>query len=152
MGRTCRICQRSRPNEQFGGKGLRAVICSKCRQRPKVEQQRILATDEVHGFLQQSNISAKNIQRLAELASLDDAAFARLRILVLEIATVQPRKRKRWKRLRQDHAELYERITDSGLFDYLLDEEECRLGLVDDDGCDDESLAWEDVWLENEEP
>lgn len=147
MGRTCRICQRSRPNEQFGGKGLRAVICSKCRQRPKVEQQRILATDEVHGFLQQSNISAKNIQRLAELASIEDAEFSRLRTLVLEIATVQPRKRRRWKRLQQDHSELYNRITDSGLFDYLLDEQDWQLGLVDDDCCDDESLRREDVWL-----
>ena len=152
MGRTCLICKRSRPNERFGGKGLRAVICSKCRQRPKAEQRRILATDEVHGFLQQSNISTKNIQRLVELASDEDAEFARLRSLVLEIATVLPRKRRRWKLLRQDHSELYERITDSGLFDYLLDEQECQSSLDDDDCFDDESFSWEDVWLENEEP
>jgi hypothetical protein len=100
----------------------------------------------------QTNISAKNIQRLAALASVEDAEFGRLRNLVLEIANVQPRKRRRWKLLRQNHSELYKRIADAGLFDHLLDEQECW-PMHDDDACSDEqSLSWEDVWLENDEP
>jgi hypothetical protein len=100
----------------------------------------------------QTNISAKNIKRLAALASVEDAEFGRLRSLVLEIATVQPRKRRRWKLLRQNHSELYKRIADSGLFDYLLDEQECWPMHDDDAGFDDQSVSWEDVWREHEEP
>lgn len=136
----------------MGGKGQRAVICSKCRQRPKAEQQRILANDEFYGFMLQSNISAKNIKRLAELASAGGAGFGRLRTLVLEVAIAQPRKRKRWQLLQRDHLELYKRVTNSGLFNHLLDEQDW-LSNRDDSNCfDDESLRWEDVWFENYEP
>ena len=122
MGRTCRICGRSRPNEQFGGKGERASTCSKCRQRPKDERRLILATEEVHGFLNQSRISDKNIKRLGELAGIDDAAFQSLRSLVLQIATIRPGKRRRWKVLRLQHLDLFEQIVDCGHFDDWLDQ------------------------------
>ena len=131
---------------------MRAIICSKCRQRPKEERQRILATEEVHGFLMQSNISSKNIKRLEELAAIEDAEFQDLRSLVLEIATVRPRKRRRWKLLRQNHSELCERIVDSGLFDYLLEEHNFERMPCDDGITEDEDVSWDDVWLENEEP
>lgn len=127
MSRFCRICGRERPNERFGGKGLRAVICSTCRQRPKHEKTRILATEEVNGFLDQTNISAKNIRRLEELKSIEDEAFQLLRGLVLEIALKQPHKRRRWKLLRQNHTDLYDRLVDFGLVDHPPDDFEFRL-------------------------
>ena len=131
MGRTCQICGRSRPNEQFGGKGERASTCSKCRHRPKEERRRILAIEEVHGLLNQSRISAKNIKRLEELVAIDDAEFQSLRSLVLQIATVRPGKRRRWKAIQQQHADLFKQIVDCGFFDYLLDQYDCDLTLDD---------------------
>jgi len=124
MGRTCRICSRERPNEQFGGKGYSASVCKKCRKRPKSEQQRILATDEVLGFLlDQSNISAKNIKRLETLATIEDERFQRLRTLVSEIALVKPHRRRRWSYLRTQHPGLYKQAVDAGL---IQDTEDCN--------------------------
>ncbi|HQX52816.1 MAG TPA: hypothetical protein PLR25_23045 [Planctomycetaceae bacterium] len=124
MGRNCRICGRKRPNEKFGGKGYAAFVCRDCRQRPKPEQALILAKDEVWGFLQQTNISAKNIARLESLASIQDAAFQELRMLVLEIASVRPRKRKRWKNVWLEYPDLYRRVIAAGWFsNYDLDEQ-----------------------------
>jgi len=137
MGRYCRICGRERSNEKFGGKGYAAFVCRDCRQLPKAEQALILASDEVWGFLEQTNISAKNIARLESLASVHDAAFQELRMLVLEIARVSPRKRNRWKKVRQERPDLYRRIVAAGWFsEYDLDEQldylelsrECRNG------------------------
>lgn len=124
MGRYCKICGRSRPNEQYGGRGLRSVVCARCRRRPKSERQWILATDEVYGFLTQSNISKKNIKRIEQLASIEDATFQDLRTLVLEIATVLPRKRKRWKTLRKRYPDLFRLAVGSNLVDDFLDESE----------------------------
>lgn len=122
MGRTCRICGMSRANEQFGGRGLRAVVCRRCWQLPKADLQRILATDEVYGFLDQSRISAKNIQSLRELEAIDRVTFQSLRTIVFEIATVVPRKRKRWTILPDKHPDLFQRIINSDWFDHVLDE------------------------------
>ena len=124
MGRRCRICGRERANEKFGGKGYGAFVCRDCRQRPKAEQALILATDEVWGFLEQTNISAKNIVRLESLAAIADAAFQELRLLVLEIGRVRPRKRKRWKNVWRDHPDLYRKVVAAGWFsEYNLDEQ-----------------------------
>ena len=131
MGRTCRICGRQRPNEQFNGKGYGASVCKRCRKRPKAEQQRILATDEVLGFLMnQKNISAKNILRLEKLASIEDADFQTLRVLALEIAQVKPHKRRRWKFL---HADLYRRAKNAGLLEDFDDDQIPNVAMVLDD-------------------
>ncbi len=153
MGRTCQICGRSRPNEQFGGSGQSAMVCSECRQRiPKKERRRILAIEEMHGFLSQSNISAKNIKRLNELGSIEDTDFQTLRTLTLEIAIVLPKRRRRWSLLRQNRSDLYLRIVDSGLFDYLLDEYCHDPTFYDDELTEDQSFEWENCWFKNEEP
>ena len=124
MGRTCRICGRGRANENFGGKGYSASVCRDCRKLPKTQQALILATDEVWGFLEQTNISAKNIARLETLASIEDAAFQKLRMLVLDVARVRPRKRKRWKNVWLEHPDLYRRVIAAGWFsEYDLDEQ-----------------------------
>ena len=66
IGRFCAICGHSRPNEQFGGRGERARVCRQCRKRPHEERRRILLQEEILGFLDQSNISSKNLRRLGE--------------------------------------------------------------------------------------
>jgi hypothetical protein len=151
MGRYCKICGYSRPNEQFGGRGLRAVICKKCRTRPKPERERILATDEVYGFLDQSNISAKNINRLQELDSIEHEPFQQLRSLVLAIAHVKPGKKRRWKVLRAKHRNLFDRLVESGLFDHLLDEAGIWFEPMSESATID-SEDWKDVWWENTPP
>jgi len=117
MGRICQICGCERPNEQFGGRGQRASTCKRCLRRPKAERRLILATDEVRGFLDQSNISAKNIQRLEQLASINDEAFQELRQLVIDIARISPRRKRRWIRIRDQEPELFEHCLQFGLLD-----------------------------------
>ena len=133
MGRRCRVCGRERANEKFGGKGYGAFVCRDCRQRPKAEQALILATDEVWGFLDQTNISAKNIARLESLASIADAAFQELRLLVLEIGRVRPRKRQRWKNVQREYPDLYRKVVAAGwLYEHDLDEQLDHLELPHD--------------------
>lgn len=119
MGRYRRVCGRHRPHEQFGGRGQRAIICSKCRRLPREERMRVLWLDEIFEFLEQSNISKKNLRRLQQLEAEEIAEVASLASLVRRIACVHPRKRKRWNRLRQEHRELFREAVDAGILDYI---------------------------------
>ncbi len=113
MGRTCLLCFRERPHERFGGKGYGARVCKECRQLSKSTQIRILAEHEILRFIDQKNISAKNIQRLEELESIEDPRFQFLRRLILEIARLAPRKRKRSITLRSQHPLIYRHAVDA---------------------------------------
>lgn len=115
MGRVCGCCGCERPNERFGGKGQRARICSDCRRLPKAELQRNLAIGEILGFMDQSNISQKNIARLNGLALIDDATFQKLRTMILEIAQLAPRRRRRWKLVAANNSNLLQRAIEAGL-------------------------------------
>ena len=119
MGRYCRVCGRHRPHEQFGGRGQRAIVCRKCRRLPREQRMRALWMDEIYGFLEQSNISKKNLRRLGQLETEEIADVASLAALVRQIAEVHPRKRKRWKRLRQQHRGLFRRAVDAGVIDFI---------------------------------
>jgi len=96
-------------------------VCADCRKLPMAEQQRRLAMDEILGFLEQSNISAKNIVRVKELVSIADPRFQVLRELILEIALVKPHKRRRWKFLREHRLDLLQRAVDAGLVEELVE-------------------------------
>lgn len=119
MGRYCRVCGRHRPHEQFGGRGQRAIVCRKCRRLPREQRMRALWLDEIYGFLEQSNISKKNLRRLGQLESEDIADVASLAGLVRQIAEAHPRRRNRWKRLRQQHRDLFRRAIDAGIIDFI---------------------------------
>ena len=122
MGRYCRICGRVRPHEYFGGKGRRQYVCRDCRKRPKAEVERIEREDEICGFMEQSNISEKNIQRLETLIHSKVPGIADLASLVLAVARVKPHKRRRFKFLARHHRDLLNRLIQSGLFDGFVDE------------------------------
>ena len=77
---------------------------------PREERQRIEQLDELHGFLNQSNISGKNIARLKTLTQETDTEVRELASLVLEIALVHPRKRRRWKFLARQRRDLFKRM------------------------------------------
>ena len=114
-GHFCRICGAIKPNEAFSGKGHRNHICKSCSSRPKAEREAIIQQEEIIGFLQQSNISRKNMSRLRDLVKSENARTAELAGLVLEVAEVKPSKKRRLKFLAQKRSELLDRLEQIGL-------------------------------------
>ena len=112
MGHYCRICGRSPPNEQFSGRGHRIHVCKKCQRLPREKRDRPERLDELHGFLHQSVISARNVARLKTLSGHEDQAVAEHAALILEIARVLPRKQNRWLKLARRHRPLFERAVE----------------------------------------
>ncbi len=106
-GRWCRICDGGRPNEEFSGQGHRECICKDCQAIPKSERDRIDIERELYGYAEQSNISAKNIRRLTELADHEDPGIREHAGALLEIARIYPCRRRRWKRLEKTHFSLF---------------------------------------------
>ena len=76
---------------------------------PREKRDHIEHLDELWDFLDQSNISAKNIERLKVLASDSDPEVQTLARLVLDIALVHPHKRRRWRHLAAHQRELFHR-------------------------------------------
>jgi hypothetical protein len=109
MPHYCRICGRGRRNEKFTGRGRRNHICKDCQRLPREQRDRIERMDELYGFLDQSNISPKNIARL-DLAQHASSQLKELALLILAVARVKPHKRRRWKFLEQNHPELFQRL------------------------------------------
>jgi hypothetical protein len=110
MPHYCRICGRGRANEKFSGRGHRNHICKDCQRLPRDQLDRIERMDELYGFLEQSNISPKNITRLKILGQHANSEVKHLALLILEVARVKPHKRRRWKFLAQNHHELFLRL------------------------------------------
>jgi hypothetical protein len=110
MPHYCRICERSRRNEKFSGREHRDHICKDCQRLPRDQRDRIECMDELYGFLDQSNISGKNIARLEILAQHASNEVKNLALLLLEVARVKPHKRRRWKFLAQNHSGLFLRL------------------------------------------
>lgn len=117
MGHWCRICGRERPNEKFSGRGHRDHVCRECARLPREEREAITQLDELFGFLTQSHISPKNRKRLAMLAQSSNAEIAEQARLILEIAEVQPHKRRRLRFLSEKHPDLLRRLRQTGLID-----------------------------------
>jgi hypothetical protein len=144
MGRYCNVCHRQRPNEKFGGRGQRARICNHCRKLPKLELHRILAIDEMCGFLSQSNISLKNQKRLQELAKSEDNQVGEMALLIFSIAQIRPFKKKRWPTIRQVAKHLYDQAIELGVLDEdCFDEHpegrfDCQDSEDIDDDCDED--------------
>jgi hypothetical protein len=90
-------------------------VCSDCRKRPKADVEQIERADEIMGFMEQSNISAKNIQRLETLTYSELPFIVDLASLVLAVARVKPHKRRRFKFLATRHRDLLNELIRSGL-------------------------------------
>lgn len=115
MGHYCRICGKTRPNEKFSGKGHKNYICKECNQKPKNEINEIEQEEEIFNFLNQSNITKKNIDRLKELVNSNNKRIAELANIVLEVATVKPHKKRRLKVLAKDNKDLLGKLEETGL-------------------------------------
>jgi hypothetical protein len=111
MGHWCHICGRTRANEKFSGRGHRDHVCKDCQRTPRAKRDRLEHIDELWDFLNQSNISAKNIERLKVLVSGSgsDTEVQTLALLVLDIALVHPHKRQRWRHLATRQRDLLHR-------------------------------------------
>ncbi len=143
LGRFCDVCGRARPNEHYGGRGQRARICRACRRQPVEIRTRALLTAEILDFLDQSNISSKNLKRLTAIEAEATEEVSILATLVRRIAEVMPLKRKRWKRLKQQHPQLLDLALVAGLLD---SEDLDRLGDFTDCLIDREDFCG--IWIE----
>lgn len=115
MGHSCRICRRIRANEKFSRKGHKNHICKDCTKKPKEERDAIDQTNEIFGYLKQSNISKKNLSRLEELSHSTNDHIALLASVALKVGRVKPHKRRRLKFLAKEHRDLLEQLKETGL-------------------------------------
>ena len=115
MGHYCRICGRIRPNEAFSSKGHRIHVCKKCAALPQNEREAIEQEDEIFGYLKQSHISEKNVDRLKTLVSSENERISGLAAIVLEVAKIKPFKRRRLKVLARERNDLLRKLEETGL-------------------------------------
>jgi hypothetical protein len=114
-GHYCRICGRIRPNEKFSGKGHRDHICKECAKKPKAVIDEIDQEGEILGYLRQSHISKKNVDRLTILVEIDNEKIAEFAGIVLEVAQVHPYKKRRLKFLARERRDLLVKLDETGL-------------------------------------
>ena len=76
---------------------------------PREKRDGIERLDELWGFLDQRNISAKNVARLKTLVAHPNPEVQRLATLVLDVALVHPFKCRRWRHLAARHRDLFHR-------------------------------------------
>jgi hypothetical protein len=110
VGHHCRICHRERANERFSGKGHRTHVCMECQRLPQATRKHIEEVAEILGFLTQSHISSRNLERLKILGESSDEEVACLARVVLEIGEIRPYKRRRLKVLAKEHKDLFARL------------------------------------------
>lgn len=110
MGHYCRICDRERPNEAFTGRGHRNHVCKQCQRLPHDQRRKIEHLDELAHFLSQSNISAKNMQRIEGLTKSADPEVRDWAAAILAVARRFPRKRRRYVRMAREQPDLLRRL------------------------------------------
>ena len=121
------MCKRYRPNECFSGRGHARHLCKQCARRPRAQRDRIRALDDIRGFLEQSNISAKNITHLECLCTSTDQDVRELAALVLDVARVKPHARRRLRYLRVHRPDLLAQLVRYGLCDEWVEWETAQL-------------------------
>lgn len=81
----------------------------------KHERESIEQRSEIFNFMEQSNISEKNMARLNHLIESPDKEIAYLASIVLEVAKVKSHKKRRIKVLARERKDLLEKLNDTGL-------------------------------------
>lgn len=89
---------------------------------------------DLFGFLNQKNISVKNIARLQSLCEFDDPDVRQLAKTVLDVAKVAPRRRKRAGYLRLHHPDLYQQLVQLGIYDEWVEDPEPEYLMETSDG------------------
>ncbi len=129
MGRYCRICGHSRPNENFSGHGHKIGICNKCKRLGKKKIQEIEDSEFIYDvFYEQSNISKGNIQRLRQIGENATGKDAEIAMTIAEVAKYYPAKKKRFGKLYHNKKPLFDKLVELGfIHDFItpmIEEEE----------------------------
>lgn len=90
-------------------------MCKDCQHLSKEELLRAKNLRTVFGILNQSNISSRNIDQLRELSVETDSEVVTIAELVLRVASVHPRRRRRLGYLRREHPRLLQQLIDTSL-------------------------------------
>jgi len=127
--RMCKYCF----NESVRHQGL----CHECLQRPKEENEKQLAIINakvtLSDFLWQKNISAKNLKTIKGFCESEDGELRELASLVLMIGTRFPRKKKRYRRIREQDTKLFQQLRRNLLFNWLEEGSCCEPEFEDGD-------------------
>lgn len=120
MGRICDICGCERPNESFGGRGMRARVCKKCMEKPKAKRKLLLAEGTLTSFLAQTHISDNNMIKIRQFAANPNPDISLLAEEMLEVLRNVPAlERKKGKRsllvTSEMSTEIYSRWHSTGL-------------------------------------
>ena len=98
-----------------GGRGSEVQFVTAAGNCPRSSADRALWLDEVLGFLAQSNISAKNIERLRLLEKCEIDDVVQLAMFVRQVAEAKPHKKRRWQWLKEKQRHLFNRAVQLGL-------------------------------------
>jgi len=109
------MCGSLKPNEAFSGKGHRIHVCKQCARLPKEEREEIECKDEIFSYLSQSRISDKNVSRLRKLAISPNEQIAELARIVMQVAEIEPSKKRRLKELARRNRDLLHKLDETGL-------------------------------------
>jgi hypothetical protein len=90
-------------------------VCRECASLPKDDREAVEHEDELFGYMKQSHISDKNMDRLKALTASGNPRIAELAGIVLEVAKVKPYKRQRLKVLARERRDLLEKLDRTGL-------------------------------------
>lgn len=82
---------------------------------PRERRDSIEQEQEKFGYMEQSHISDKNIERLKILSSSADTRIKELASVVLEVALVKPYKTRRLKGLAKERKDLLQRLRETDL-------------------------------------
>jgi len=111
MGRYCRFCGSTRPNEKFSGRGHKIGLCRDCAKLPKEIRQKIEDENFIYGvFLNQSNISKANIATLQIIEQRNTDDISEKAKLIAEIARLFPQKKKRIGMLYHKRKDLFDKL------------------------------------------
>lgn len=127
MPHYCWMCDCSRPNEAYSGRGHRDHVCRECQRLPAEEKSRFGALRTMDDMLEESRISEKNVGYLTSLLASPSSDVVERAKIMLQIARLKPGKRKRYRHLRQ-HEELWSSMVRLGMVDELeIDAETAEL-------------------------
>jgi len=82
---------------------------------PKERRDSIEQEQEIFGYMTQSHITDKNVERLRTLSLSTDSHIKDLAEVVLEVAIVKPHKARRLKVLAKERKDLIQRLRETGL-------------------------------------
>jgi len=119
---------------------------------PTEEKQRLLLTNELYNFFDQSNISKKNVKRLSELEQDEIQEVAHLASVIKRIALLRPGRRRRLSWLRQNKTELFKLAMRADLFAfYPTPLEDFETSELDFEGCECVNRELREVGFESQQ-